>query len=474
MTRTARSSSTRSIGVGVRAQWRAWDDATAPWSSTPAVLRATWDYTLRRDEFLAWARSVPTAVQSVRRRAVELRQDLPARSRSCRRPGHADGGRSSRAIRTRRTRRGARSSSSRPSAPGRAGPDGSTPRPAAADARPDAARAKDAPRWCSRTCAGVDTAGETALVYLDGRFSHAVRKGPMLPVGTAHGVDVVRALRAGEHRRACAEPGGGRGRRRGGAPPRRAIRPAAVRPDRPAARRRRPGRRGGRDHRAVPVPVLRADAAPRRPVRRCDRRSADELRRAEPGAAARPAADEGDRRRTARPRGGRLHRLPHGRRRARRVGLRAGDGRGVDGRRARRLVRGHRAVPAPAAGSRSRTRRSSRARRTASAKVSPGSSRSTSSPPRSSGSASHRRTSRSASVPGSPIRTTPAGSPRSSATRSARWPTSCTTTNCATRSRPSPTSGCASSTRRPCSPACWTRCATPASTRRSSPRRSRD
>jgi hypothetical protein len=34
----------------------------------------------------------------------------------------------------------------------------------------------------------VDTTGETALIYFDGRFSHAVRKGPMLPEGIAHPV----------------------------------------------------------------------------------------------------------------------------------------------------------------------------------------------------------------------------------------------------------------------------------------------
>jgi O-ureido-D-serine cyclo-ligase len=31
----------------------------------------------------------------------------------------------------------------------------------------------------------VDRDGETALIYLDGRFSHAIRKGPLLPSGAA-------------------------------------------------------------------------------------------------------------------------------------------------------------------------------------------------------------------------------------------------------------------------------------------------
>ena len=29
----------------------------------------------------------------------------------------------------------------------------------------------------------VDRDGETALVYIDGAFSHAIRKGPLLPLG---------------------------------------------------------------------------------------------------------------------------------------------------------------------------------------------------------------------------------------------------------------------------------------------------
>ena len=29
----------------------------------------------------------------------------------------------------------------------------------------------------------VDTSGESALMYIDGRFSHAIRKGALLPAG---------------------------------------------------------------------------------------------------------------------------------------------------------------------------------------------------------------------------------------------------------------------------------------------------
>jgi glutathione synthase/RimK-type ligase-like ATP-grasp enzyme len=46
-------------GVGVQAEGRPWDSA-ADWASYDlVVVRSTWDYVGRRDEFLAWADSVP-------------------------------------------------------------------------------------------------------------------------------------------------------------------------------------------------------------------------------------------------------------------------------------------------------------------------------------------------------------------------------------------------------------------------------
>ncbi|HYG94964.1 MAG TPA: hypothetical protein VD859_15405 [Nocardioides sp.] len=44
---------------GVDARWVAWDDPDEDWSAARVVaVRSTWDYEWRRDEFLAWARSV--------------------------------------------------------------------------------------------------------------------------------------------------------------------------------------------------------------------------------------------------------------------------------------------------------------------------------------------------------------------------------------------------------------------------------
>ena len=46
--------------LGIDAQPEVWDDRTVDWSAYDAVLlRSTWDYTDRHDEFLAWASSVP-------------------------------------------------------------------------------------------------------------------------------------------------------------------------------------------------------------------------------------------------------------------------------------------------------------------------------------------------------------------------------------------------------------------------------
>ncbi len=48
---------------GVAAEAVVWDDPGADWSSYDlVVLRSPWDYALRRDEFVAWAASVPTLV----------------------------------------------------------------------------------------------------------------------------------------------------------------------------------------------------------------------------------------------------------------------------------------------------------------------------------------------------------------------------------------------------------------------------
>ncbi|MFE6617145.1 RimK family alpha-L-glutamate ligase [Amycolatopsis sp. NPDC057786] len=51
--------------LGFKTRWAAWDDTTVDFSAADiVVLRATWDYAERRDEFLSWAETVPTLANS--------------------------------------------------------------------------------------------------------------------------------------------------------------------------------------------------------------------------------------------------------------------------------------------------------------------------------------------------------------------------------------------------------------------------
>jgi glutathione synthase/RimK-type ligase-like ATP-grasp enzyme len=43
---------------GLDARWVSWDDPAEPWTARLVAVRSTWDYEWRREEFLAWARSV--------------------------------------------------------------------------------------------------------------------------------------------------------------------------------------------------------------------------------------------------------------------------------------------------------------------------------------------------------------------------------------------------------------------------------
>ena len=45
--------------AGISARWALWDDAHVDWGSALVAVRSTWDYDGRREEFLAWAGSLP-------------------------------------------------------------------------------------------------------------------------------------------------------------------------------------------------------------------------------------------------------------------------------------------------------------------------------------------------------------------------------------------------------------------------------
>ena len=48
----------------IDARWVVWDDPGVDWSEGLVAVRSTWDYEQRREEFLAWARSVPWMLNS--------------------------------------------------------------------------------------------------------------------------------------------------------------------------------------------------------------------------------------------------------------------------------------------------------------------------------------------------------------------------------------------------------------------------
>ena len=171
---------------GVLAEPAVWDDPDVDWAGYAlVVVRNTWDYVAHREEFTAWAQRLPRAanpaqilrwntdkryladlagagVPTVPTCFAEPSADivLPEWPDYVVKPtisaGSAD---------TARWRRGA--------------DDG------AARAHLEALRAAGRTAMLQPYLSAVDSAGESALIYLGGRFSHCVRKGPLLTAGAA-------------------------------------------------------------------------------------------------------------------------------------------------------------------------------------------------------------------------------------------------------------------------------------------------
>jgi glutathione synthase/RimK-type ligase-like ATP-grasp enzyme len=170
-----------------------WDDDAVDWSAFDAVLvRSTWDYPLRRSEFLAWtqrcsrtsnpadvlawntdkrylddlsAAGVPT-VPTV---FVEPGDSIPA--------GWEPGG----DIVVKPAVSGSAADTGRFSGPG----------DAAATELVDALHAQGRTAMVQPYLTGIDAEGETSLVFLGGRFSHAVRREPLLGTSGVRGSVVV-------------------------------------------------------------------------------------------------------------------------------------------------------------------------------------------------------------------------------------------------------------------------------------------
>jgi hypothetical protein len=187
-------------GAGARPQRTDWDDPDIDWGAFDVVvLRSAWDYAERLPEFLAWVERVAALTRLLNPPPVvrwntdkhyleELaRAGAPiVRSRFIE-PGQEPGAALSDFLAEERCAElvvkpavgaGARDA-----------------RRHARSARTEALAHMAALLAAGRSVllqpylAGVDREGETALMYLDGRFSHAIRKGPLLPPGarsTAH------------------------------------------------------------------------------------------------------------------------------------------------------------------------------------------------------------------------------------------------------------------------------------------------
>jgi hypothetical protein len=180
--------------AGVHAEIVDWDEPHAEWARfDAALLRSAWDYTERLEQFLAWVERVaaltlllnpPPVVRwnADKHYLLELaRSGLPVVASSFVEAG-ADPGAALDAFLARhpcaqlvvKPAVGAGSRDTRRHA-----------RTAVQEMLAHLRRLLDAGRsvLLQPYLEGVDTQGETAVIHIGGQFSHAVRKGPLLPLG---------------------------------------------------------------------------------------------------------------------------------------------------------------------------------------------------------------------------------------------------------------------------------------------------
>jgi glutathione synthase/RimK-type ligase-like ATP-grasp enzyme len=170
----------------VEARPAVWDDGSVDWTAFDlVVVRSTWDYAERRDAFLAWAASLPRVLNELE----VLRWNTDKRYlHELERAGVAvvptrflEPGQNFEAPHAQFVIKPAVSAGARHSA--RYGPG------QAAEAHAHVARLHGLGRavMVQPYLDGVETHGETALVYVGGSYSHSVRKAPLLLPGQAPG-----------------------------------------------------------------------------------------------------------------------------------------------------------------------------------------------------------------------------------------------------------------------------------------------
>lgn len=181
--------------LGLAAQTLAWDDPTVEWGRFDAVLlRSTWDYTQRLPEFLAWCERVsqrslllnpPATIRwNVDKHYLgELAaRSVPVIATHFLEPGAAPPDRAQLLALA-----GGKEFVIKPCV-GAGSRDAQRFSPEAIDAALAHAQrllGRGESIMLQPYLAGVDQHGETALIYLGGRYSHAIRKGPLLQASAA-------------------------------------------------------------------------------------------------------------------------------------------------------------------------------------------------------------------------------------------------------------------------------------------------
>jgi hypothetical protein len=79
-------------GAGIAVTAAVWDDPETDWAAFDlVVLRSTWDYAQRRDQFVAWASAVPNLANPADVVVWNTDKRLPARVGRCGRTGRTHG-----------------------------------------------------------------------------------------------------------------------------------------------------------------------------------------------------------------------------------------------------------------------------------------------------------------------------------------------------------------------------------------------
>jgi len=174
--------------LGVDGRWCAWTDPDVDWDTGLVVLRSTWDYTVDRAAYLEWVSALPRVANGPdvvvwNTDKVYLRDlaaaGVPTVATTFAAPGEAA-----------HFLEGVEEFVVKPSVGAGSRGAGRFTADRLEQARSHVAELHAAGRTAlvQPYLDAVDSAGETALIYIDGVFSHCVRKGPMLPADVTHPV----------------------------------------------------------------------------------------------------------------------------------------------------------------------------------------------------------------------------------------------------------------------------------------------